>query len=75
MDKLNQGEEVLSVIDVSKEEYEKALKELENFINPIMSNVVQEGGGEFMNERTMPHPPSEPPQYNPPSEPPIEEID
>jgi heat shock protein 1/8 len=66
MDKLNQGEEVLSVIDVSKEEYEKALKELENFINPIMSNIVQEGGGEFMNE---------PPQNNPPSEPPIEEID
>ena len=74
MDKLNQGEEVLSVIEVSKEEYEKALKELENFINPIMSKVVQEGGGEFMHEN-KPHPPSEPPKYDPPSEPPIEEID
>ena len=30
-DKLAQGEEVLSVIEVSKDEYEKAQKELENF--------------------------------------------
>ena len=41
--KLDEAEEVLSVIDVSKEEYEKAQKELDHFINPIMQNLVQQG--------------------------------
>ena len=44
-DKLIQAEEVLQVVAVTKDEYEKALKE-ENFINPIMQNIVKEGGGE-----------------------------
>ena len=47
-EKLKQAEQVLEVIDVSKEEYEKSLKELEEFINPIMQKIVQEGGGENM---------------------------
>jgi heat shock protein 1/8 len=47
-EKLKQAEEVLSVVDVTKEEYEKAQKELENYLNPIMQNIVKEGGGETM---------------------------
>ena len=43
-----------------------AQQELESFINPIMQNIVKEGGGEFAGE-----PGNSPPD----SEPPIEEID
>jgi heat shock protein 1/8 len=67
--KLKEGEEVLNVIDVTKEEYNKALKELENLINPIMQKVVQEGNGEFMGQQ-----PAAPPT-TPEPEVPIEEID
>ena len=74
-EKLKQGEEVLQVAQVSKEEYEKAQKELEDFINPIMQKVVQEGGGETMfpgGEST----PSPPPPPTSPTEPvDMEEID
>jgi heat shock protein 1/8 len=69
MKKLKEGEEVLNVVDVSKEEYEKALKELENVINPIMQKIVQEGNGEFMGNQTQ-NTPTETEQ-----EPSIEEID
>ena len=47
-EKLKQAEDVLSVVDVTKEEYEKAQKELENYLNPIMQKIVKEGGGETM---------------------------
>tara|TARA_Y100000389_G_scaffold204442_1_gene256996 strand:+ start:20215 stop:22176 length:1962 start_codon:yes stop_codon:yes gene_type:complete len=47
--KLDEGEEVLNTENVTQEEYEGAQKELENYINPIMQNLVQEGGGEFAN--------------------------
>jgi heat shock protein 1/8 len=67
MKKLKEGEEVLNVVDVSKEEYEKALKELENVINPIMQKIVQEGNGEFMGNQTQNTPTEQ--------EPSIEEID
>ena len=73
-EKLKQGEEVLQVAQVSKEEYEKAQKELEEFINPIMQKVVQEGGGETMfpgGEST----PSPPPPTSPTEPVDIEEID
>lgn len=73
-EKLKQGEEVLQVAQVSKEEYEKAQKELEDFINPIMQKVVQEGGGETMfpgGEST----PSPPPPTSPTEPVDIEEID
>lgn len=73
-DKLAQGEEVLSVIEVSKDEYEKAQKELENFINPIMQEIVKEGGGENMEPGVGPMPGHSAPDFVP-SEPPIEEID
>ncbi len=73
MDKLVKGEEVLNVIDVTTEEYEKAQKELEDFINPIMQKIVQEGGGEFMGSQPPPPPPSEPQTYE--SGPNLEEID
>ena len=63
-DKLSKAEEVLQVQEVSKEEYQKAQQELEAFINPIMNNIVKEGGGE-----TMPPPTPTPSQEN------IEEID
>ena len=46
--KLKKAEEVLSVVDVTKEEYEKAQKELEDYLNPIMQKLVKEGGGETM---------------------------
>lgn len=75
-EKLKQGEEVLQVAQVSKEEYEKAQKELEEFINPIMQKVVQEGGGEtmFPGGESTPSPPPPPPTS--PTEPVnIEEID
>ena len=75
-EKLKQGEEVLQVAQVSKEEYEKAQKELEDFINPIMQKVVQEGGGEtmFPGGESTPSPPPPPPTS--PTEPVnIEEID
>jgi heat shock protein 1/8 len=64
--KLSKAEESLLVQEVSKEEYEAAMQELEQFINPIMQNIVQEGGGEYMNN---------PPPANNDSEPPIDEID
>tara|TARA_Y100000992_G_C21270203_1_gene496278 strand:+ start:115 stop:2019 length:1905 start_codon:yes stop_codon:yes gene_type:complete len=63
-DKLSKAEEVLQIQEVSKEEYQKAQQELEAFINPIMNNIVKEGGGE-----TMPPPTPTPSQEN------IEEID
>ena len=47
-DKLEQGAQVLEVENVTKEEYEKAQQELEQFINPIMQKLVQAGGGENM---------------------------
>ena len=49
-DKLQQALEVLNVKDVTKDEYMKAQQELENFINPIMNKIVQDGGGEVFNE-------------------------
>lgn len=49
-DKLQQALEVLNVKDVTKDEYVKAQQELENFINPIMNKIVQDGGGEVFNE-------------------------
>ena len=71
-EKLTEAEGVLEVEQVSCEEYERAQQELEGFINPIMQNIVKEGGGEFAGEPGG-VPPS-PPQ-DVPSEPPIEEID
>ena len=71
--KLSQGEEVLNVVDVSADEYKKAQKELEDFINPIMQKLVQEGGGEFMG--SQPPPPPSQPQYEAEPDPSIEEID
>ena len=62
---LQKGEEVLNVVDVSKEEYEKAQQELEAYINPIMEELVKNGGGEFMDQN----------ESNSNSEVPIEEID
>lgn len=50
IDKLNRAEETLYVENVSKEEYEGVMKELENYINPIMQQVVIENNGEFMND-------------------------
>ncbi len=76
-EKLQKAEEVLLVEEVSKEEYEKAQKELEDFINPIMQEILQKNGGE-----NMPMPPNMPggvPSQAPPSNetdgPAIEEID
>lgn len=75
-EKLSQAEQVLEVDQVSKDEYEKAQQELESFINPIMQNIVQEGGGEFMGANGMPFAtPPPPPPTDIPSEPGIEEID
>ena len=70
MNKLEKAEEVLQVQEVSKEEYEMAQQELEQYINPIMEKLVQEGGGETM----YPDVPSGMPQEVP-TEVPIEEID
>ena len=74
--KLTEAEGVLDVEKVSYEEYEAAQKELESFINPIMQNVVKEGGGEFAGEEpSFPPTKEESMPENVPSEPPIEEID
>lgn len=73
-EKLKQGEEVLQVAQVSKEEYEKAQKELEDFINPIMQKVVQEGGGETMFPGGG-NPPPPPPPTSPTEPVDMEEID
>lgn len=71
-DRLAQAEEVLQVVDVTKDEYEKALKELENFINPIMQKIVADGGGENIPQR--PPPQTQPvKEHEPESN--IEEID
>ena len=67
-DKLEQAEQVSYVEQVSKEEYEQAQKELESFINPIMQQIVQEGGGESMYQNV-------PTEEARDSEIPIEEID
>ena len=68
--KLNEAEQVLYVDDVTMDEYKKAQKELENFINPIMHNIVQSGGGEYK-DNVSPEP--IPRQESP--DPSIEEID
>lgn len=68
-DKLKQGEEVLNVESVSKEEYEKAQLELEGFINPILEELVKQGDGEFMDQR------QQSPDHREHEEPKIEEID
>lgn len=70
-DKLTEAEGVLEVEQVSCEEYERAQQELEGFINPIMQDVVKEGGGEFAGGQSAPTPPPQ----DVPCEPPIEEID
>ena len=70
-EKLGKAEETLLVENVSKEEYDMAMKELEDFINPIMQNLVQEGGGEYMNEQ----PPMQPVPEDTANDIPIEEID
>ena len=70
-EKLGKAEETLYVEQVSKEEYEAALHELETFINPIMQGLVNEGGGEYMDPSAMPPSPPQEAEY----EPPIEEID
>ena len=70
-EKLGKAEETLLVENVSKEEYELAMKELEDFINPIMQNLVKEGGGEYMNEQ----PPMQPVPEDTANDIPIEEID
>ena len=75
MTKLNQGEEVLTVTDVSAEEYEKAQKELEAYINPIMQEVVKNGGGEFMDQTHNTTESRKDAQQQPESESTIEEID
>lgn len=72
MKKIKEGEEVLNVVDVTKEEYNKALKELENLINPILQRVVQDGNGEFMGQQPTHH---ATPPTTPEPEVPIEEID
>ena len=69
-EKLTEAEGVLDVEKVSCEEYEKAQQELESFINPIMQNIVKEGGGEFAGNATTASP-----EHDVQSEPPIEEID
>ena len=75
-DKLTEAEGVLDVEKVSCEEYEQAQQELEGFINPIMQNIVKEGGGEFAGEGpSFPSTTEESMPENVPSEPPIEEID
>ena len=71
VNKLEKAEEVLQVEEVSKEEYEMAQQELEQYINPIMERLVQEGGGETMYPDVVP---SGVPQEVP-TEVPIEEID
>ena len=48
-ERLDKGQEVLQVVDVTKEEYDQAQQELEKFINKIMQKIVQEGGGETIN--------------------------
>lgn len=70
-EKLTEAEGVLEVEQVSCEEYERAQQELEGFINPIMQDVVKEGGGEFAGGQSD----ASPPPQDVPSEPPIEEID
>ena len=68
-EKLQKAEEVLLVENVTKEEYEKAQKELEGFINPIMQEILQQNGGEQIPQNNMP------PQEETVNEPHIEEID
>ena len=57
----------------TKSIYIKDEKELENFINPIMQKIVQEGGGETMPEFSSTN--EEPPPDTTTNEVPIEEID
>ena len=53
-EKLNKAEEVLNVENVTKDEYDLALKELESFINPIMQDILQKNGGENIPPMSMP---------------------
>ena len=71
-EKVTEAEGILEVETVSCQEYEVAQKELENFINPIMQNIVKEGGGEFNGDEGMKG--ASPPE-DLADDPPIEEID
>ena len=66
MNKLDRAQEVLEVEQVSKEEYEKAQQELEQYINPIMDEIMKQHNGESI--------PQSVPEKNE-EEPSIEEID
>ena len=66
MKKLERAQEVLEVEQVSKEEYEKAQQELEQYINPIMNEIMKQHNGESI--------PQSVPEKNEEG-PPIEEID
>jgi len=74
-DKLTEAEGVLVVEKVSCEEFEQAQQELESFINPILQNIVKEGGGEFAGSTTTPTTTEQSPPEDFSTEPPIEEID
>ena len=55
-DKLEEAKQILNVERVTAEEYKQSIMELENFINPIMKELVEKGDGEFFNSGDGPLP-------------------
>jgi L1 cell adhesion molecule like protein len=77
-EKINEASNILDIENVSKEEFNKVQEQLENYINPIIQDIMknqQEGTQEGMG--VPPNGPSTDCNFQPevPDEPPIEEID
>lgn len=80
MDKITEAEKVMDVdpAQITVEEYEKAIQELEQFINPIIQGLMAEQQASYEQSGGTPPAPGEQssvPPFTPMSEPSIEEID
>ena len=76
-EKLDEASKILDVENVSKEEFKTVQEQLENYINPIMQDIMkkQEGGMQEGMPNSMPDGMSDKYTNEVPQEPPIEEID
>ena len=72
-EKLDEASKILDVENVSKEEFKTVQDQLENYINPIMQEIMQKQGGSMPSG--MPGDMPDKSTSEVPQEPPIEEID
>ena len=74
-EKLDEASKILDIENVSKEEFNKVQEQLENYINPIMQDIMKKQGGGGGMPTNMPGGMPDKPTNEVPEEPPIEEID